>query len=135
MLTPFLATTAIGPFMALALIVAGALAGLMAVPGLDLVGAMAAVKTEFGVTAGRLGLTIALAAVIGASLMESGAADRIVRTLIVRCGVRQAPLALLLGAFLLSGPVFVDTVLLLLLPIARLLSVRRAAAPSFTCSS
>jgi GntP family gluconate:H+ symporter len=151
MLTPFLATTAIGPFMALALsvawvvlavvifrlpaffalIVAGALAGVMAVPGLDLVGAMAAVTTEFGVTAGRLGLTIALAAVIGASLMESGAADRIVRTLIVRCGVRQAPLALLLGAFLLSGPVFVDTVLLLLLPIARLLSVRTGGSTIF----
>jgi gluconate:H+ symporter, GntP family len=106
------------------LIVAGALVGVISVPKLDLLGAMTAVTTEFGATAGRLGLTIALAAVIGASLMESGAADRIVRTLIAKCGMKHAPLALLLGAFLLSGPVFVDTVLLLLLPIAQLLSVR-----------
>ncbi len=139
-----LALTAMGPFSTLALSVAGVVVavvifrlpaffalmllgtfvGLAAVPGLNLPGSISAVTSEFGAAAGRLGLTIALAAVIGRSLMDSGAADRIVRTLIAWCGVRRAPLALLLGAFLLSGPVFVDTVLLLLLPLARLLSVR-----------
>lgn len=144
-LTSVLAAVPAGPFVALALsivwvvvavmvfrlpaffalIAGGVLVGVIAGPTAGgLVGALAAVTTELGATAGRLGLTIALAAVIGASLMESGAADKIVRTLIARCGVRYAPLALLLGAFLLSGPVFVDTVLLLLLPIARLLSRR-----------
>jgi GntP family gluconate:H+ symporter len=86
--------------------------------------ALAGVTRAFGATAGDMGLTLALAAVIGISLMESGAADRIVRSLIAVCGERYAAVALLLSGFFLSAPVFVDTVMLLLLPLARALSLR-----------
>lgn len=86
--------------------------------------ALAGITQSFGVTAGQMGLTLALAAVIGISLMESGAADRIVRGLVAVCGERFVSVALLLSGFLLSAPVFVDTVMMLLLPLARALSLR-----------
>lgn len=77
---------------------------------------------EFGVTAGKIGVMIALAAVIGKCLMESGAADRIVRTLLRVMGEKRAPVALMSSGFLLSVPVFFDTVFYLLVPLARSLS-------------
>lgn len=86
--------------------------------------AIDSVMAEFGTTAGKLGCSIALAAVIGVALMESGAADKIVRRLIAILGETRAALALCACSFLLAGPVFVDTVFLLMLPIARALGVR-----------
>lgn len=86
--------------------------------------AIDSVMTEFGTTAGKLGCSIALAAVIGVALMESGAADKIVRRLIAILGESRAALALCGCSFLLAGPVFVDTVFMLMLPIARALALR-----------
>ena len=78
----------------------------------------------FGNTAGGIGLVIALAAIIGTCLMGSGAADRIVRALLQVCGEKRAGIVLLLSGFLLSIPVFFDTVFFLLIPLARALSLR-----------
>lgn len=86
--------------------------------------AIETVMTESGVAMGRLGFTIAMAAVIGMCLLESGAADKIIRRMIAVCGEERASLALLLSAFVLSAPVFIDTVMVLLLPLARALSLR-----------
>ncbi|HVU36388.1 MAG TPA: GntP family permease [Opitutaceae bacterium] len=86
--------------------------------------AINAVMAEFGHTAGALGCSIALAAVIGVALMESGAADKIVRQLLDVLGEPRAALVLCGCSFLLSGPVFVDTVFLLMLPLARALALR-----------
>jgi GntP family gluconate:H+ symporter len=86
--------------------------------------AIAAVMTEFGSTAGKLGVPIAAAAVIGRCLIGSGGAEKIVRKFIGITGEQRAALALLGSGFLLSAPVFFDTVMLLLLPLARSLSVR-----------
>jgi GntP family gluconate:H+ symporter len=80
--------------------------------------------SQFGVTAGKIGLPIALAAVIGVSLMDSGAADKIVRRMIAAFGESRSALALMLSGFLLAAPVFIDTVFMLLLPIARALGLR-----------
>jgi GntP family gluconate:H+ symporter len=82
------------------------------------------VMAEFGSTAGKLGCSIALAAVIGFALMDSGAADKIVRRLVALLGESRAALALCGCSFFLAGPVFVDTVFMLMLPIARALSLR-----------
>ena len=82
------------------------------------------VLKEMGALAGSIGYSIAVAAVIGAALMESGAADRIVRTFIRALGERRAPLALLGSGFVLGVPVFFDTVFFLLIPLARALSAR-----------
>jgi GntP family gluconate:H+ symporter len=86
--------------------------------------AVDAVMASFGTTAGNLGGAIALAAVIGIALMESGAADKIVRRLIAVLGESRAALALCACSFLLAGPVFVDTVFMLMLPLARALALR-----------
>lgn len=79
---------------------------------------------EFGSTAGGIGIVIALAALIGMCLLESGAADKIVRRFIGFFGEQRAALALLISGFLLSIPVFFDTVFFLLVPLARAMSLR-----------
>jgi len=77
------------------------------------------VAVEFGATAGKIGIVIAFAAVIGDCLTRSGAADRIVRFLMRLLGERRAPAALMASGFVLSIPVFFDTIFYLLLPLAR----------------
>ncbi|NMC20843.1 MAG: gluconate permease [Thermogutta sp.] len=80
---------------------------------------IARVGEAFGSTAGKIGIVIALAAVIGKCLMDSGAADRIVRTCLRLIGENRAPVALMTSGFVLSIPVFFDTVFYLLVPLAR----------------
>ena len=57
-------------------------------------------------------------------MLGSGAADRVVRALMNLFGEKRAGLVLLLSGFLLSIPVFFDTVFFLLIPLARALSLR-----------
>jgi GntP family gluconate:H+ symporter len=85
----------------------------------------------FGDTAGGIGLVIALAAIIGTCMMGSGAADRIVRALLKTFGEKRAGIVLLLSGFLLSIPVFFDTVFFLLIPLARALSLRTGKSYTF----
>ena len=73
---------------------------------------------EFGGVAGQIAWVIALASVLGVALTESGAAEKIVAQFIKMFGERFAPLALLFSGFVLSIPVFFDTVFFLLIPIA-----------------
>ena len=78
----------------------------------------------FGNTAGGIGLIIALAAIVGTCMMKSGAAERVVRHLLSVFGEKRAGLVLLISGFLLSIPVFFDTVFFLLIPLARAMSIR-----------
>ena len=78
----------------------------------------------FGDLVGGLGLLIAMAAIIGTCMMLSGAADRVVRSLMNTFGEKRAGLVLLLSGFFLSIPVFFDTVFFLLIPLARALALR-----------
>ena len=57
-------------------------------------------------------------------MLGSGAADRVVRWLLGIFGEKRAGLVLLTSGFLLSIPVFFDTVFFLLIPLARALSLR-----------
>jgi GntP family gluconate:H+ symporter len=82
------------------------------------------VAVEFGKSAGNIGIVIALASVIGACMMESGAADRIVRAFLRLLGESRAPFALLGSGYVLAMPVFFDTVFYLLVPLARSLYLR-----------
>ena len=81
----------------------------------------------FGNTAGGIGLIIALAAIVGTCMMKSGAAERVVRHLLSVFGEKRAGLVMLLSGFLLSIPVFFDTVFFLLIPLARAMSIRAGA--------
>ncbi|MEM9704085.1 MAG: SLC13 family permease, partial [Planctomycetota bacterium] len=77
------------------------------------------VAAEFGGAAKNVGLVIALAAVVGTCLLESGAADRIVQSFVKLLGVERSPIALMGSGYVLSVPVFFDTVFYLLVPLAR----------------
>lgn len=111
-----------------ALMVAAMLVGVLSAAGEHGPGRFAAaVETaaaQFGSTAGKIGFPIALAAVIGVSLMESGAADKIVRRVLAIFGEKRSAYALAFSGFILAAPVFIDTVFMLLLPIARAMAMR-----------
>jgi gluconate:H+ symporter, GntP family len=79
---------------------------------------------EFGVTAGKITVVIALAAIIGYCLMESGAADKVVRRFLALFGQKRAGDAIATSSYVLSIPIFFDTFFMLLLPLARALRVR-----------
>ncbi len=85
---------------------------------------MPEVASAFGRVCGGIGIVIALAAVIGQSLMESGAADKITRVFVRALGEKNASLSMLSSGYVLSVPVFFDTVFYLLIPLARALRVR-----------
>lgn len=77
------------------------------------------VAVAFGITAGKIGIVIAMAAIIGRFMMASGAADRIVYGFHRLLGPRRDAEALTASGFVLSIPVFFDTVFYLLVPLAR----------------
>jgi len=80
--------------------------------------------TAFGSTCGKIGILIALAAIIGKCLLDSGAADRIVRSALGVVGERGAPVAFIGSGFLLGIPVFFDTVFYLMIPLGKALRMR-----------
>jgi len=77
------------------------------------------VAEGFGRTAGTVGVVIALAAITGKAMMDSGAADRIVRAFLGLLGIERGATALCATGYVLSIPVFFDTVFYLLVPLAR----------------
>lgn len=77
------------------------------------------VAAAFGTTAGNIGILIAAAAIIGRCLIDSGGADRIVKSMLRLFGIERSPVSLMSSGFVLSIPVFFDTVFYLLLPLAR----------------
>ncbi len=82
------------------------------------------VADGFARTAGSIGIIIALAAIVGAAMMESGASDRIVNAFVRLLGEQRGAIALGATAFVLSIPVFFDTVFYLLVPLARSMHAR-----------
>lgn len=79
---------------------------------------------KFGETAGKVGILIAMASIIGKCLLDSGAADRIVRSALKLVGEKRAPVAFLGSGFVLSIPVFFDTVFYLMIPIGKAMALR-----------
>src|SRR2546426_477476 len=80
---------------------------------------IARVAEGFGRTAGSIGVVIALAAIAGKAMMDSGAADRIVKAFLALLGEKRGATALCATGYVLSIPVFFDTVFYLLVPLAR----------------
>ena len=106
-----------------ALIAAAVLVGVLT-PGLPLGDVMKEVAGHFGRVVGSIGIAIAMAAIVGECLMESGAADKIVRRCVGAFGEKRASLSLVAAGYVLGIPVFFDTVFYLLVPVARALSLR-----------
>lgn len=107
----------------IALITAAATVGILS-PVVPLGEVMPSVAGAFGDVCGSIAIVIALAALIGQCLMESGAADKIVRVFVRALGEKRASLSLLSSGYVLSVPVFFDTVFYLLVPLARAMRVR-----------
>ncbi len=57
------------------------------------------VATEFGNTCAKIGILIAMAAIIGKCMLESGSAEKIIRSLLKLTGIEKAPIAFLLSSF------------------------------------
>ncbi len=116
----------IHPFVAL--ILSAIMVGLISVdlPGIQhhVVKAVELPMLEFGNVAGKIAWVIALAAIIGTAMMQSGAAQKIVNWLISSLGENRASVALLISGFILSIPVFFDTVFFLLIPLAIALALK-----------
>ncbi len=81
----------------------------------------------FGDGCRKVGILIALAAVIGKCLLDSGAAERIVLTLRRRFGEQGTPYAFAGSSFIVGIPVFFDTVFYLMMPLAKALRVKTGA--------
>ena len=77
------------------------------------------VTQAFGSACGNIAIVIALAAVVGTCMMDSGAADRVVRGFMNLLGEKRSPWALMGSGYVLAVPVFFDTVFYLLVPLAR----------------
>ncbi|QDT33772.1 GntP family permease [Thalassoglobus polymorphus] len=101
----------------LALIISAIVVSLLA-PG-SVEDKISRVATSFGNSAGNIAIVIGLAAIIGECMMASGAADRIVQAFLRLLGEKRASWALMGSGFVLSVPVFFDTVFYLLVPLAR----------------
>ncbi|SDX89864.1 GntP family permease [Halopenitus persicus] len=107
----------------LALILATFGVGLIS-PSVALADIPSSAANTFGSILGAVGIPILMAALIGKCLIESGAADRIVRGFHSTIGEGREDVTLLGSSFVLSIPVFFDTVFYLLAPIARAMRAR-----------
>jgi gluconate:H+ symporter, GntP family len=108
------------PFLALMLgtAVMGAVAG---VAPLDIVDSF---TVGFGATVGSVGLLIALGAMVGKLLADSGGSDTIVETIIGRVGPVGLPWAMALIAAMLGLPLFFEVGVVLLVPVVILVALR-----------
>jgi GntP family gluconate:H+ symporter len=108
------------PFLSLTLgsLLVGALAGL---PMADTVESFA---DGFGSTAAGVGALIALGAMFGKLLADSGGADQIVDTIVGRSGPRTLPWAMALVGALIGLPMFFEIGLVLLMPVIFLVARR-----------
>lgn len=82
------------------------------------------IATEFGNTCGKVGIIVAMAAVIGKCMLESGAAEKIVRSILRLFGINKTPIALIITSFFIGIPVFFDTVIFMMFPLAKSLTIR-----------
>lgn len=85
---------------------------------------MSRLTTALGSYCGQLAILIVAASIIGRCLLDSGAADRIVRSALETVGEKNAPAAFVVSGFTLSIPVFFDTVFYLMIPLGKALRLR-----------
>lgn len=108
------------PFLALT---AGALT-VGVVAGVDVETALASYTTGFGTTAAGVGILIALGAMFGKLLADSGGADQIVDTIIGNASPRMLPWAMAVVGAIIGLPMFFEIGLVLLMPVIYLVARR-----------
>jgi GntP family gluconate:H+ symporter len=115
-----IAVFSVHPF--LALIAGSALTGFAA--GVGASDVIANFEQGVGDTLKEVGLLIALGAMLGKLLAESGGADQVVDTLVGRSGPRLLPWSMALVAVIVGLPMFFEIGLVLLLPVIVLVTKR-----------
>lgn len=92
----------------------------------QLVRAVELTAEGFGRTAGGVAIVIGMATIIGMALTESGAADKVVRRFLAVCGTGPAgvSLAIVIATYILSIPIFFDSMFMLMVPVAVALALR-----------
>ncbi len=113
-------TLKVHPF--LALVLGSALTGIVA--GVGVLDVIKNFEMGVGATLMEVGLLIALGAMLGKLLAESGGADRVVDTLVNRSGPRLVPWSIALVAVIIGLPMFFEIGLVLLLPVIVLVTKR-----------
>ena len=83
------------------------------------------IANAFGNTSAKVGILIALASIIGTSLMKSGGAEKIIRSILKLAGKKGTSLAMLSGSFVLAIPVFFDTVFYLMIPLVKSIGIKK----------
>lgn len=112
------------PFLALTI---GAL-GVGLAAGMEAAQALTSFTTGFGSTVGGVGVLIALGAMYGKLLADSGGADRVVDTLVSRSSPRMLPWTMGVVGAVIGLPMFFEIGLVLLIPII-ILVARRSGLP------
>jgi GntP family gluconate:H+ symporter len=110
----------------LALILGSLLLGIIG--GLAFADTITSFQAGVGATVGNVGVLIALGAMIGGLLAESGGADRVVSAFVDRVSARRLPWAMAGVAALIGIPLFFEVGVVLLIPIV-LLVARRTSLP------
>ena len=80
-------------------------------------------SNAFGSTAAKIGLIVIFASIIGSALIKSGAAERIIRSLLKGVGEKNAAIAFLSGSFSLAIPIFIDMVYFLMIPLVKSMGI------------
>ncbi|QUX95653.1 gluconate permease [Marinomonas sp. CT5] len=104
----------------IAMLIAACIAGLIG--GLSVDQTMSAISKGFGGTLGGIGIVIGLGVMMGAILETSGAGESIAYHFIKWLGKKKEEMALAITGYIVSIPVFVDSALIILYPIAKSLA-------------
>ncbi|MFI1796706.1 gluconate:H+ symporter [Streptomyces sp. NPDC020379] len=106
----------------LALTIGSLLLGAAAGAPLDKV--ITSFTSGLGATVAGVGVLIALGAILGKLLADSGGADQIVDTILARSGNRSMPWAMVLIAGIIGLPLFFEVGIVLLIPVVLLVAKR-----------
>lgn len=107
------AVTKIHPF--LALLIGALFVGVAG--GIHVDKLLSTLETGVGGVLGNVGVIVALGAMLGKMLVDSGGADRLVGAIVDRVGERRAPWAMVLAAMVVGIPMFFEVGLVLMVPI------------------
>ncbi|WP_020667966.1 gluconate:H+ symporter [Amycolatopsis nigrescens] len=110
----------------LALILGSGVLGLVA--GMPVDKLIKSFSSGVGSTVASVGVLVALGAMLGKLLADSGGAEQIVDTIIARSGPKMLPWAMALVAALIGLPMFFEIGLVMLIPVVLLVS-RRSGQP------
>ncbi|AXE84751.1 gluconate:H+ symporter [Streptomyces sp. Go-475] len=95
-----------------------------AIAGAPLDRVLTSFSTGLGSTVAGVGVLIALGAILGKMLADSGGADQIVDTILAKAGGRSMPWAMVLIASVIGLPLFFEVGIVLLIPVALMVAKR-----------